>query len=148
MARDASGRLDLNVDALERVLEHHPVRLAVVFGSEVTGRTHPRSDLDIVVEFDDSVDDLKEGVLSLHADVASALDRNDVDLSLVSGLEPRVGLAAFSEGVLLLGSEERFEAHRQTCKRAVESQQSQRESLRERFDAVIEDLDATLGEQA
>lgn len=148
MACDASNRLDLDVDALRNALEDNSVRLAVVFGSEATGRTHARSDLDVAVEFDESVEDEHGALLSLHSALASALDRNDVDLSLVSGLKPRVGLAAFSEGVLVFGTEERAETHRREFERAVESQQDHRKSLRERFDAVIEDVDATLEKQA
>lgn len=146
MARDAPDRLD--VDALRRVLESHPVRVAVVFGSEVAGQTHSRSDLDLVVEFDESVESVKGAVLSLHADLASALDRNDVDLSLVSDLKPRVGLAAFSDGKLVVGSRDRIERHRERFERAIEDQADRRATLRERFDAVIEDVDAALGKQA
>lgn len=148
MERDAQDQLDFDVDTLRAVLEEHPVRLAVVFGSEVTGQTHSRSDLDVAVEFDESVEGEHGALLSLHSAVASALDRNDVDLSLVPDLKPRVGLAAFSEGVLVLGPEERMETHRREFERSVESQRDQRESLRQRFDAVIDHVDATLGKQA
>lgn len=147
MALDTPDRLDLDVDMLRDVLEEHSVRLAVVFGSEVTGQMHPRSDLDVAVEFDESVEDESGALLSLYSALASALDRNDVDLSLVSDLKPRVGLSAFSEGVLVLGPEERVETLRQEFERAVESNQDHRESLRERFDAVIEDVEAALEKQ-
>jgi predicted nucleotidyltransferase len=148
MARNVSEGLDLDVDALRDALEVHPVRIAVVFGSEVTGRTHPRSDLDVVVEFDESVEDEHGALLSLHSTLASALDRNDVDLSLVSDLKPRVGLDAFSEGVLVVGSSDRMQTHRERFERAVESRQNKRESLRDRFDTVIEDVDAALEKRA
>lgn len=136
--------LSVDVETLREVLEHHPVRLAVLFGSEVTGETHPRSDVDVTVEFEESVEDVSGEFLALHSALARALQRDDIDLSMVPDLKPRVGLAAFEEGVLLVGSEDRMEALRERFERAVEAQDAQRPSLRERFDAVIRNVDTTL----
>lgn len=92
-----------DIDAIRKVLEQHPIRLAVLFGSMVTGETHAHSDIDIAVEFEDSVTSTDE-ILHLIADLSSALNRNDVDLSAVHDMKPRVGVAAFNNGMLLVGS--------------------------------------------
>lgn len=138
---------DVNAQALRDALGRHPVRLAVLFGSAATGGTHARSDVDIAVEFEDAVEDPADAVLPLLADLASALGRNDVDLSLVDDLNPRVGLAAFRDGVLLVGTRERMAVHRERFERAVADLERSEPSLRDRFDAVIENVDEALTER-
>lgn len=109
---------------------------------------HPHSDIDIAVEFEDSVTATDE-ILPLIADLSSALDRNDIDLSVVHDIKPRVGVAAFSNGILLVGSEERMELHRIRFERAVNAiKEKESLSLRERFDRVIENIDTTLEEKS
>jgi len=139
-------RADVDVEAVRRVVAERPVRLAVVFGSAVTGETHPESDFDLAVEFDDSVDNVADAYMSLLADLGHALGRDDVDLGLVEDLEPRVGLGAFEEGVLVVGSRERFESHQNRFERAVAEYERSHPSLRERFDTVIENVDQVLSE--
>lgn len=143
-----AGEPSVDVETLREVLESHPVRLAVLFGSEVTGRSHSGSDLDVAVEFDESVTDVRGAFLGLHSALSSGLQRNDVDLSVVSDLRPRVGLAAFSDGVLLVGTESRMDAHRSRFERAVAEGAERRATLRERFDAVIDNVDAAIREHS
>lgn len=139
---------DGDFGVLREVLGEHPVRLAVLFGSMVTGETHSRSDLDIAIEFEESVDDVSSAYMALLADLSSAVGRNDVDLSLVHDLKPRVGLAAFSQGTRLIGSRDRLETHRARFERAVAELERTEPSLRDRFDAVIENVDRVLTEQS
>lgn len=142
-----SGERSLDREAIRSVLEEHPVRLAVLFGSQVQNTADARSDVDIAVELEPSArDDAPTVVMELLADLSIALDRNDIDLGLVNELEPRVGLAAFTHGDLLVGTPDRAESHRQTFESRV-SEQS-RDDLRERFDAVLDNLDSALGERA
>jgi predicted nucleotidyltransferase len=136
----------VDLEALREALHRHPVRVAVLFGSAATGGTHARSDVDVAVEFEDSVGDLAEHVLPLVTDLASAVGRNDVDLALVSDLDPRVGLVAFTEGVRLVGAQERMETLRRRFERTVAERDRTRPSLRERFDTVIENVDESLAE--
>jgi predicted nucleotidyltransferase len=134
--------IDISVDTgrIRAVLDRYPVRLAVLFGSQVTGVADASSDVDLAVEFEGSVDDPGETLLSLLADLSVALDRNDIDLSLVDDLDPRVGRAAFSHGILLVGSVERANALREEFETAVEGRESDR-SLRERLDETLERVD-------
>lgn len=135
---------DIDVDRLREVFDQHPVQLAVLFGSAARGTSHPTSDVDLAVEFDDAIEDEKQALLSLLTDLSIELDRNDVDVAVVSDLKPAVGLAAFSNGVLVIGSPERMETHRERFEREVERLDADRPSLRERFDAVIEGVDRAL----
>lgn len=135
-----SGEFDRT--SLVAVLEEHPVCLAVLFGSTVRDERHPRSDLDVAVEFEPDCSDTLDTRLSLWADISSALDRNDVDLALVDDLDPRVGAQAFAEGELLVGSEDRFVRHRRRFERLAE--RDDRTSPADRFDEALERLDRVM----
>lgn len=137
-----STETDLSVDvqAIRDVLADHPVRLAVLFGSRVDGTADESSDIDVAVEFDPAISDPSSAVLSLLADLSIALDRNDLDVGVIDDLTPRVGLAAFEEGVLLYGSNERAAEHRERFAERVASKARDR-SLRERFDDALRSID-------
>lgn len=137
----------MDVEAIRDVLADHPVRLAVLFGSRVDGTADESSDVDVAVEFDPDVSDRSSALLSLLADLSVALDRNDLDVGAVDDLTPRVGLAAFEEGVLLCGSEERAAEHRKRFADRVDSAASDR-SLRERFDDALQSIDRLVDGEA
>lgn len=132
----------VDLDGICEVLAEHPVRLAVIFGSTVRGERHPHSDIDLAVEFEEDAPDTLDTRLSLFADLSTRLDRNDIDIAIVDELDPRVGKRAFSEGVLVLGSEKRFERYRTAFEHVVDREV--RESPAERFDAVIDRLDRVI----
>jgi len=140
--REIAGSID--ADRIRTVLDRYPIRLAVLFGSQVTGVADASSDVDIAVEFEESVEDPGETLLSLLADLSVALDRNDIDLSLVDDLDPRVGRAAFSHGVLLSGSAARADALRDEFEAAAERREPDR-SLRDRLDETLERVDRHVG---
>jgi predicted nucleotidyltransferase len=128
----------LDIAAIRDTVEDHPVRLAVLFGSRVAGGADDHSDVDIVVEFDPAVDDRGQALFSLLADLSVALDRNDIDLSVVSDLDPRVGRAAFAHGRLVHGSPERADQHR---RRFADATSDADRSLRERFDEAVDGVE-------
>lgn len=134
----------VDVERIRTVLDAHPVRLAILFGSQVTGTADDSSDVDVAVEFEPTVDDPGGALLSLLADLSVGLDRNDIDLSLVDDLDPRVGRAAFSHGMLLCGSVERAEDLRAEFETAVGRDESG-QSLRERLDETLERVDRHVG---
>lgn len=141
------GERSLDLGTIQAVLADQPVRLAVLFGSQATGMADAQSDVDIAIELTESArDDAPQIVVKLLVELSIALDRNDIDLSLVCDLKPRVGLAAFTEGKLLIGSKERMAHHRNQFEDRVADQG--REDFRDRFDAVLENVDATVEEGA
>lgn len=127
-------------DALVRVLEEHPVSLAVLFGSAVDGETHPNSDVDVAVEFEDGIDAGLDARLSLLSDLSVALGRDDVDLGILPDLDPRIGRSAVKDGELLVGDPDRLAAYEERFEDAIEP----RPPAGERFDAVIERVDEAL----
>ncbi|PSP72978.1 hypothetical protein BRC86_10930 [Halobacteriales archaeon QS_3_64_16] len=124
------------VQVLRHVLSGYPVRLAVVFGSEVRGDAHSTSDIDLAVEFEASLEDSNtDARLDLIADVASTLGRNAVDIADLGTMRPVVGESALEEGLVLVGSAERAERYREAFERLSEAPDRTRG---ERFDAVLD----------
>ncbi|WP_460920423.1 type VII toxin-antitoxin system MntA family adenylyltransferase antitoxin [Salinarchaeum chitinilyticum] len=138
---DVATNDEIDRDGIRHVLEDHPVSLAILFGSYVEGNTHPNSDVDIAVEFDDEVDDRLDARLSLLSDLSSTLQRDDVDLGILPDLEPRIGRAAVTDGELLVGDQERADAYRERFEAAIDP----RPPAGKRFDAVIERVEEALG---
>ena len=104
------------LDALRSVLDEHPVRFAVLFGSHATGDRHSRSGVDIAVEFEElgpGNDGYNEVFFGLGAEVSEALGTDDVDLLDVHGLSASLARSVLDEGVLLTGERERVKALRQ-----------------------------------
>lgn len=130
----------VDVDAIRSVLDDHPVRLAILFGSSTDGTADASSDVDVAVELDDHVTDRAGVRMDLLADLSIALERNDVDLALVDDLTPQVGRSAFRDGILLCGSAERENTHRTRFEELVDETDSST-SLRERFDETLAAID-------
>ncbi|WP_436931815.1 hypothetical protein [Halosimplex halobium] len=82
----------VDIDRIRTVIDRYPVRLAVLFGSQVTGVADASSDVDSPWSSRrPSTTPARRS--SLLAELSVALDRNDVDLSLVDDPDPRVGRA-------------------------------------------------------
>lgn len=142
-ALDAS----LNLDALQAVLREHPVRLAILFGSHTTETTHPTSDIDLAVEFDDhrpSEPSYNDVFLGLSADLSETLETDDVDLVDLHGASPALATAIFETGVLLVGEQE----HAAALRRQLTAAESEQQSPRERLDAALDRIDDHLGDDA
>ena len=59
----------------------------LLFGSSVTGKLHPGSDLDIAVRFRDA-DTARAKVFNLIADMEQVFPEHEVDLGLINGADP------------------------------------------------------------
>lgn len=138
---------DVDVQAIRSVLDDHPVRLAVLFGSQTDGTADASSDVDIAVELDEHVSNYVPVRLDILSDLSIALDRNDVDLALVGDLSPRVGATAFTRGLLLCGSVDRYDTLSSRFMELVDETDSS-SSLRERFDNALAAIDRHLGAEA
>lgn len=130
----------INCDALRRVLARHPVRLAVLFGSHVRGEGTESSDIDIAVEFEDSVSKEVYGSvrLGLIADLMSAAKQEAIDVADLDDMRPDVGREALDHGIVLVGDIERAERYREDFERRAAPPEKTR---RERFDALLERLE-------
>jgi predicted nucleotidyltransferase len=91
-------------DKLASRLREAPVRLAVLFGSQVAGTTTTASDVDIGVAYDPGADGVTDTHLSLVADLTRILGHEDVDVVRLETVDPRVAAEAIEHGRLLVGS--------------------------------------------
>ncbi len=107
---DPDGTLDRRtLDRLEAVLSEHPIRIGVLFGSQATGTAGSHSDIDVAVEFLQSVDDQFKARLALGVDLTRALGTDDIDVVDLQTVPPAVGYAALTSGTVLVGDSERVD---------------------------------------
>lgn len=135
----------VDVEVLERVLEAHPVRLAVLFGSTTDGSATPASDVDIAVEFeseDVALPRRHRARATLVADLAEALGTDDVDVADLDTVRPAVGAAALGSGILLVGDEDRAVSLREHFEERTETETH--EDRLQRFDAIVDRLKETM----
>jgi hypothetical protein len=97
-----------NLSAVERILVSHfkrrrEVQAAYIFGSVVTGRSRPDSDVDVAVLVSDEVTrgNTFEYRLELMADLMTVLKRNDVDLILLNQAPPLLAHRVLKKGRLI-----------------------------------------------
>lgn len=72
---------------LEEIALRHGIRLILQFGSTVSGRVHPRSDLDLAILLHRSSVSLRERAELLH-DLQSLYPDREVDLVLINHADP------------------------------------------------------------
>ena len=110
--RDAEALGDrLPLEEMSAVFDEYPVRLAICFGSQVRGKTHGQSDIDIAVAFDglEPGDDGYNDVLfGLMADLAITTDRDDIDLIDIHTVQDRLAAVIFDSGIVIYGDENRL----------------------------------------
>lgn len=88
----------------DEIARRHGARLLVQFGSTVSGRTHPGSDVDVAVFFEGDATYARVG--GLLADLEAALPGRTVDLGLLNRADP-LFLKKALEGARLLAGEPR-----------------------------------------
>lgn len=137
-ARDDAG---LDHATVKRVLEEHPVRVAVLYGSQVTGTATAESDVDVAIEFESSLsaDERHRARLALVVDLMEGLGVNDVDVTDLESIRPAVGASALRTGVVLVGSDARVAELAEGFEARL-SRRTHEERMQE-FDELIERLE-------
>jgi uncharacterized protein len=95
--------LDVFRQPLQCLFQQHPVRLAYLFGSQATRRTHPGSDVDVAVLFDESLtsDERFAERLRLLGDLSCIFSTDHVDLVMLNEAPPLLAYETLRHGVLL-----------------------------------------------
>ncbi|SFT08525.1 type VII toxin-antitoxin system MntA family adenylyltransferase antitoxin [Halostagnicola kamekurae] len=135
------------LETLREVLQEHPVKLAILFGSHAQGETHAGSDLDIAVVLETvrpADPDYNDIFFGLSADLSATLETDNIDLVDLQTASPDLVESIFTQGVLLIGEPEDVAANRNQLRPAESSDRSPRE----RFDAALERIDKHLGSSA
>lgn len=141
------GPIGVDVDVLRSVLQSHPVRLAILFGSQATGETHGASDIDIAVVFESvrpSQEAYNKTFLSLSADLSRTLETDAVDLVDLRTASSSVLSSVFEDGILLVGDPEDVT----TLREQLDTPPRETPSPRERMDRALANIDAHLEGQS
>ena len=93
---------------LTELFRKHPVLLAYLFGSQVTGRTHQESDIDVAVLLDESLtaDQRLQERLALLNVLCSVFNNDNVDLVILNDATPLLAYEALRGGQLLFCPDE------------------------------------------
>jgi len=96
---------------LEAIAHKYRARLILRFGSTVSGKTHPRSDVDIAVLLDHADLSLRDRAELLH-DLQILFTDRDVDLVILNRADPLLLKQVSDRCVRLYGSEREFQRFR------------------------------------
>lgn len=81
------------------VAKKHQLDMVVLFGSQATGKTHPKSDVDIGFTASRSME-LKE-LFGIEIDICKALGREDVEFVNLEKISPTMKKVIGDDGILL-----------------------------------------------
>jgi len=134
---------EVSADRIARVLEGHPVDVAVLFGSHAHGHETPDSDVDVAVAFEEglSARTRLERRVELVADLVEALGTDDVDVADLDAIRPAVGAEALRTGTILVDDPARHNALRDRFERETPRGDESREDRMRRFDALLDRLE-------
>lgn len=140
MGRSADPGID--GEAIEAALDTAPVRLGILFGSQVSGRATDDSDVDLAVAFDSELSDADrlDERSALTADLMELLGTNRVDVADLDAIDPAVGLDAIRTGTVVVGDERVLDRYRARFEAAV-SDESHAERMA-RFESILDRLEA------
>ncbi len=93
-------KIDAYTSAITAFAEKYELDFVVLFGSQATGKTHSKSDVDIAV--------IKRGeinVARLAVECEKIFKREDVEVISLSGASPTLMRAVYKDGILLYEKE-------------------------------------------
>ena len=88
MATKLQERLELPIEAIADFCRKHHIRRLAIFGSALTDRFRPDSDVDVLAEFEPAKTP-GFALVSVEAELSETLGRK-VDLITIASLKPRV----------------------------------------------------------
>ena len=103
---DKKRRNDLTTKLASFFKVKNDISLAFLIGSQASGRARPESDVDVAVLFYSPPS--SEEILSLKGDLEDLVKKN-IDLVLLNGAGPVIGIQALKTGILLLNRDCAYE---------------------------------------
>jgi predicted nucleotidyltransferase len=96
----------LDVEAIVEIVTDAPVSVAVLYGSYARGEQRPESDIDVAVEFDESLSSTERtrARLALIERLGTALGTDDVDVTPLSKASAELKREILEDGICLYGS--------------------------------------------
>ncbi len=135
--RERDSVTTVDRESAARVIERYPVRFAVLFGSHARGTQTEFSDIDIAVEFDESVadSDRTRARARLISDLSKELGTDAVDVADFAAIRPSVAVSALEHGSILVGDEKRAASLHERFERQVTK--TTHEERMDRFDELL-----------
>lgn len=129
---------DLDVETVVQVLDDAPVSLGVLYGSYARGDVTPKSDVDIAVEFDESLSstELTRARLGLIERLTTELKTNDIDVVPLSRVHAELLEEILADGVLIYGSAADLDRYKGRS-----AEETSRRNRIDEFDDLLADLE-------
>lgn len=115
--REDASIPELDVETIVEVVEDAPVTAAVLYGSYARGEETPTSDVDVAVEFDESLSsgERTRARLALIERLSTALGTDDVDVVPLLQASDELRREIFEDGVCIYGSPEEHAVEDETA---------------------------------
>lgn len=97
---------------LDQIKQKHNLSLIIMHGSQVTGKTHPKSDVDIAVVRND---ENKFDLLDLILDLKKYFKTEKIDLTDITHADPLLLISVVRKSKLLAGNLKTFESLERTA---------------------------------
>ena len=98
---------------LDQIRRKYNLSLILLHGSQVTGKTHGKSDTDIAVMQNKGAKDLD--ILDLYADLISFYKNNKIDITNITHANPLLAFAVAGKSKLLSGSKDDYDSFCRTA---------------------------------
>lgn len=97
---------DLDLDTIAQVLDEAPVNLAILYGSYARGDTTTKSDIDLAVEFEESLSSIERtrARLGLIERLTTELETDEIDVTPLSQVSIELLQEILADGILIYGS--------------------------------------------
>jgi len=96
----------LDLASIRSILEESPVRVAILYGSFARGEANERSDVDLAVDFEESLSSVQrtQARLALIDQMSRKLRKDAVDVVPLSRMPEEFRREVLADGILLIGS--------------------------------------------
>lgn len=97
---------DLDLDTIAQVLDETPVNLAILYGSYARGDTTTKSDIDLAVEFEESLSSIERtrARLGLIERLTTELETDEIDVTPLAQVSTELLQEILADGILIYGS--------------------------------------------
>ena len=104
---------DLDLDTIARVLDEGPVTLAILYGSYARGDTTAKSDIDLAVEFEESLSSIERtrARLGLIERLTTELETDEIDVTPLSRVSTELLQEILADGILVYGASANLEPY-------------------------------------
>ena len=124
----------VDIEGVREELRSRNLEFALLFGSHARGEAHNSSDVDITLQFHETMDDTERFHERNRIDAElQAYASGFVDVSDIETLPTPVAHAALRDGIRLVGDQEAVESFRAKIEAEYESTAEQRKREREEF---------------